>query len=381
MVGGPGRRVGRVCITLPAQGRDYDELVSVLAAVVQELGGEPFFVRDGDRAALEADVVILFGKCSAFDASARLLGAHATRRPATVLWHVEPLPPGPIPAQAQNAARRLARCDLNRLPPLLSTLVRSVPGHRLLVNWIRQAYCAPLVRRCHWESRTPTGHVHAREWYHAVKHALWFQQRHSGAWCDFVAASTMPRCQVLTQMGIPCEYAPLGYHPLWGTNQGTDRDIDVVFLGRVRHTGRERLLGRIERQLTRAGVKLVVADRSCYGENRTKLLNRARISLDLAKNTWEMPVLRLLVSMACGALVVSNCPLAPHPFRETHLVRVDSDSLVVAILEHLHNEPARRQIAEAAYHHLTTELAWYPVVARLLQRALAQRRACYGVTL
>ncbi len=379
--GGPRRRVGRVCITLPALGRDYDELVSVLAAVVQELGGEPFFVQDGDRAVLEADAVILFGKCSAFDHSARLLSDHATRRPATVLWHVEPLPPGPIPAQAENAARRLVRCDLNRLPPPLSTLVRSVPGHSLLVNWVRQAYSAPLVRRCHWEGRTPNGRVHGREWYHAVKHALWFQQQYSSAWCDFVAVSTMPKCQVLTQMGIPCEYAPLGHHPLWGTNQGADRDIDVVFLGRVKQTGRERLLGRIERQLAKAGVKVVVADHGCYGENRTKLLNRARISLDLAKNTWEMPVLRLLVSMACGALVVSNCPLAPYPFRETHLVRVDSDSLAAAILEHLHDEPARRQITEAAYHYLTTELAWYPVVARVLQRALIKQRTCQGVAI
>ncbi len=379
--GGLRHHVGRVCITLPAQGRDYDELVSVLAAVVRELGGEPFLVRDGDHAVLEADVAILFGKCSAFDDSARLLSAHAKRRPATVLWHVEPLPPGPIPAQAENAARRLVRCDLNRLPHPLPALVRSVPGHSLLVNLVRQAHSAPLVRRCQWESRTPDGRVHGREWFHAVKHALWFQQRYSSAWCDFVAASTMPRCRVLTQMGIPCEYAPLGYHPLWGTNQGTHRDIDVVFLGRVQQTGRERLLGRIERRLAQAGVKLVVADHDCYGETRAKLLNRARISLDLAKNTWEMPVLRLLVSMACGALVITNCPLDPYPFQEAHLVRVDSASLAAAILEHLHNEPARRQIAEAAYHYLTTELAWYPVVARILQCALAKRRTCQGVVL
>jgi hypothetical protein len=377
-VGGQRTRVGRACIALPAQGRDYEELVSVLAAVVQELGGKPFFVRDGDRAILEADVVILFGKCSAFETSARLLSAHATQRPATVLWHVEPLPPGPIPAQAENAARRLVRCDLNELPHPLPALVRSVPGHSLLVNLVRQAYSAPLVRRCHWEDRTPDGFVHGREWYHAVTHALWFQQRYSSTWCDFVAASTMPRCRVLTEMGIPCEYAPLGYHPLWGTNQGADRDIDVVFLGRVKQTGRERLLGRIERRLAKAGVKLVVADHDCYDEDRIKLLNRARISLDLAKNTWEMPVLRLLVSMACGALVVSNCPLDPYPFREEHLVRVDSDSLAAAILEHLHNEPARRQITEAAHRYLTTELAWSPVVARLLQRALAQQRTCQG---
>lgn len=371
---------GRVCITLPAQGRDYDELVSVLAAVVQGLGGSTFLVRDGDRSALEADVVILFGKCSAFDASARLLSAHAARRPATVLWQVEPLPPGIIPAGAEKAAQRLACCDFNQLPGPLPTLVRCIPGHSLFFNLARHALCAQVVERCGWDDRTRNGRVHPREWYHAVQHALWLQQRYSGAWCDFVAASTVPRCHVLTAMGIPCEYAPLGYHPRWGTDQRGNRDIDVVFLGHVKRTGRQRLLGRIERRLAGAGVKLVVADHGCYGENRTKLLNRARISLDLAKNTWEMPVLRPLVSMACGALVVSNCPLDPYPFRDEHLVRVGSDRLVAAILEHLHHEPARRRITEAAYHHLTSELPWPPVVSRVLQRALAERRICRGAT-
>jgi hypothetical protein len=381
-VTGDGDRpsLGRVCLTLPAQGRDYDELVSVLAAVVQELGGRAFVVRDGDRSILEADAAILFGKCSAFEASAKLLSAHAARRPATVLWQVEPLPPSSIPAGAENAARRLARCDVNRLPSPLPTLVRCVPGHSLFFNFVRRALCAQLVGRCGWEGQTGRGRVHPRQWYHAVQHALWLQQQYSGTWCDFVAASTVPRCHVLTQMGIPCEYAPLGYHSLWGTNQRTQRDIDVVFLGHVKRTGRQRLLGQIERQLAQAGVKLVVADHDCYGENRTKLLNRARISLDLAKNTWEMPVLRLLVSMACGALVVSDCPLDPYPFREEHLVRVGSDRLVAAILEHLRNEPARRRVVEAARHHLTTELAWRPVVSRVLQRALAQRRTYQGAT-
>ena len=63
-------------------------------------------------------------------------------------------------------------------------------------------------------------------------------------------------------------------------------------------------------------------------------------------NTWEMPVLRLMVSMACGALVVSNRPVDPYPFREEHLVRVDSESLASAILEHLRDESKRRRIAE-----------------------------------
>jgi hypothetical protein len=378
---GEDQRPGRVCLTLPARGRDYDEPVSVLAAVVQELGGEVFTARDGDPSLLTADAVILFGKCSAFDGSAQLLAAHAAQRPSTVLWHVEPLPPRPIPPEAEKAARRLARCDFNRLPQPLPTLVRCVPGHSRWWGLVRWARCRQMVRRYGWDQRADSRSIHPRVWYHAVQHALWLRQRYSRTWCDLVAASTQPRCRVLTEMGIPCEYAPFGYHSRWGTTSRSQRDVDVVFLGRVKGTGRERLLRRIERGLARADVKLVVADQGCYGDQRTELLNRARISLDLTQATWEMPVLRLLTSMACGALVVSNCPLDPYPFRAEYLVRADSDCLEAAILAQLADEPARRRRAEAAYHYLTTELTWRAVVTRVLQRARVQRTAGAGALL
>jgi hypothetical protein len=370
-MGHPGDSAGCVCIVLPAQGQAYDEMASVLAAIVRELGWDAFLARDGDPSLLDSDVAILFGRCSAFDASAELLSAHSTRRPATVLWHVELLPPGAIPASAEPTARRLARCELDRLPPV----VRHIPAHGLFVNLARRALCARLTARCGWDRR-----VHPREWFHAVQNVVWLRQQYSRGWCDLIAAGTQQRCRVLTEMGIACEYAPLGYHPLWGTNLGQDRDIDVVFLGRTHRTGREDMLRRVERELAQAGVKLVVVDRDCYGEDRTRLLNRAKISIDLVKNTWEMPLLRLLVSMGCGALVVSNCSVDPYPLREEHLVRVDSDSLVPAILEHLRDEPARRRIVEAAGRYVTDELSWSPVVSRVLQRALAQHEAYQGAT-
>jgi hypothetical protein len=375
-----GTGLGCVCITLPARGQDYDEPVSVLAAVVRELGGEVFVVRDGDHSVPAADVVILFGKCTTFDGSVRRLRDQATRRPATVLWHIEPLPPDAIPAKAEKAARRLAHCEVNQLPGFLPILARSVPGHSYLLNLVRRACCARLVERCGWNGRTDGRCVHPREWYHAVQNAVWLHERYTHDWCDLVAASTPPRCEVLTRMGIPCEYAPLGYHPLWGTNQGRDRDVDVLFLGRVKRTGREPLLCRLDRQLAGAGVKLLVIERDCYGAQRTELLNRTRICLDLTKNTWETPVLRLLTSMACGALVVSNGPADPYPFRDEHLVRADAEALGAAILEHLRDEPKRRRIAEAACRYVTMELAWGPVVARVLQRACTLRNTCKGVT-
>jgi hypothetical protein len=122
-------------------------------------------------------------------------------------------------------------------------------------------------------------------------------------------------------------------------------------------------------------VKLVVADCNCYGENRP-LLNRARIS-----PIWpngEMWRWGCWSAWRVGALVVS-VPL--DPTRSERRLSASTRSLAAAILEHLHNEPARRQITEAAYHYLTTELAWHPIVARILQRALTKQRTCQGVAL
>ena len=212
--------VGRVCMTLPSQGHAYDEMVSVLTAVVQELGGDVFLARDGDRTIMEADVTILFGRCAAFGDS----------------------------AYAEEAARKLVRCGVGKLPKPLRSLIRCVPSHSSLVNLLRRIRCAQLARRCGWDRRFPDDRVHAREWHHAVENALWLKQWYSDTWCDCLAVSTMPRRRLLTEMGIPCEYAPLGYHPLWGTDRGEDRDLDVVFLGHVKRTGRERLVSRIARR-------------------------------------------------------------------------------------------------------------------------------------
>jgi spore maturation protein CgeB len=168
-------------------------------------------------------------------------------------------------------------------------------------------------------------------------------------------------------MGIPCEYAALGYHSQWGHDLGLRRDVDVVFLGRVRQTSRERVFAHIRRQLRQQGIELTAIERGCYGQDRTKLLNRTRIALDLVQHPWEMPLARLLASMACGALVVSNWTSDPYPFRAEHLVRAESHRLADTILYYLGAESERRRIAEAAQWYVTNELTWDKTVSHLLR--------------
>jgi len=370
---------GFVCIVLPELGTDYDEAGSILACIVQESGRPVCVLRDGDPSILQAEALILFGKCSAFTQSARLLGAHATRRPVTILWHIEPLLPGILPDRAMATARRLAQCDWNLLPPPLPTVVRCVPAHNLLRDAARSALSAKLKRLAAWEAEPAYADVHPRQWHHAAQHYLWLRRWHSPAWCDLVAASTISRCNILTQMGICCEYAPLGHHRAWGEDLGIQRDIDVLFLGRVKRTSRRPILHRLGRRLGDRGVRLVLVERDCYGPERTRLLSRTRIALDIVQHAWEMPILRLLISMACGAMVVSNWTSAPHPFRAEHLVRADLDAFVDTILYYLNHESERSAIAESARCFLTSKLSWHPVVCHVLRRGREHFEARSGV--
>mgnify|MGYP005850221301 CR=1 FL=1 len=370
---------GSVCIVLPERGTDYDEAGSILARIVQESGRPACMLRDGAPSILDADTLILFGKCSAFTQSARLLGAHPARRPVTILWHIEPLLPGVLPDRAMATARRLARCDWSLLPAPLASVVKYVPAHNLLRDAARSALSAKLKRLAAWEAESACAEVHPRQWHHAAQHYMWLGQWHSRNWCDLVAASTIPRCNVLMQMGICWEYAPMGYHPAWGEDLGIERDIEVLFLGRVKRTSRQPILHRLGRRLQDKGVRLVLVERGCYGPDRTRLLSRTRIALDIAQHAWEMPLLRLLISMACGAMVVSNWRSDPHPLHAEHLVRADLDALVDTILYYLNHESERRAIAESARCFVTSELTWNPVVWHVLQRGREQFEARSGV--
>ena len=146
---GSGAR-GRACVALPAHGVDYDEIGAVLAQVIQELGWDVTVVRDGDVASLHADALIMFGKCSAFPHLAKILSERPARRPATVLWHIEPLPPGIVPPQAECLSRLLARCDWNQLPSTLSVPAKCIPGHNLVRDMARSVLSARLSRRAGW---------------------------------------------------------------------------------------------------------------------------------------------------------------------------------------------------------------------------------------
>ncbi len=106
----------------------------------------------------------------------------------------------------------------------------------------------------------------------------------------------------LCELGIPSTFVPIGYTPTLGRSLAHGgRDIDVLFFGHV-SSRRRWLLNKIDAALRQAGYKLKVIERDCYGDDRTAILNRSKIVLNLHKFPWEFAGQRLLMAMSLPVL-------------------------------------------------------------------------------
>ena len=152
----------------------------------------------------------------------------------------------------------------------------------------------------------------------------------------------------------------------------TERDIDVLFLGCVRKTRRASILARLRDELDRRGIKLHIADRDCFGLQRTRLLNRAKIVLNLLKFPWDFPGLRLLMSAGCGAVVVSDTSKDTTPFISgQHFVPATVKEMPAVITHYLHDQQARQRIVEQAYEFVSTELTMDSSLNQILKHVSA----------
>jgi hypothetical protein len=130
----------------------------------------------------------------------------------------------------------------------------------------------------------------------------------------------------------------------------------VVFLGTVAQ-GRDRLLTQVQETLVRHGYQFTIVDKGCYGEERTRLLNRAKIILYLRGYPWETPRMRLVMAMGCKTMVVAETFEDTLPFRPgEHLATSPSHNLAGTLVSYLRNDSTRQRIADAAYSFLINDL-------------------------
>lgn len=189
----------------------------------------------------------------------------------------------------------------------------------------------------------------------------------AAGWLDLVAVQSEEQAERARALGARVVVVPWGYDASLGSDLGLERDVPVLFLGALDTPRRRRLVAR----LRRAGVPVSTAgswsDPACWGEERTRLLNRTRILLDLHRRPGTLSGLRQVLGMANGALVVGEPIRRPEPFVPgEHLVTSPVEELPGTIARLLADEPERARLAAAGHRLVTQELRLERTIAPLV---------------
>lgn len=178
-------------------------------------------------------------------------------------------------------------------------------------------------------------------------------------------------------MGIPVQYARWGLlDEAHGDENETERDIDVLWIGTRRTQRRSKLLDEVIGQLDALGKSTYVVDGvnhpPVYGRERSQLLGRAKITLNLLP-TWYDSALAYrwpLVAASRSLLVTEeSLPHAPEYRAGEHYVSAPVSSLVETICHYLDHPEKRAPIVERAYHAVMNEHSILDSVRRIMRQA------------
>jgi hypothetical protein len=191
---------------------------------------------------------------------------------------------------------------------------------------------------------------------------------------DVLADSSALHVKLYMRQGLSTLFAPWGVSRSCYADLDLDRDIDVLWMGKRGTRRRSRLLDRVRRELRRYGVEMYMCDNEehpfVFGDERTRILNRAKVTLNLARTWHDDNFSRFTFAMPNRSLVISE-PLLPHcpayiPGR--HYVSVPVDALASTIHFYLNDDAARSRIVEAA-HRLVFEHPFAKSIEAVLQAA------------
>ena len=192
---------------------------------------------------------------------------------------------------------------------------------------------------------------------------------------DVLAVGSKWIAHYLSERGFPAMVAYIGHTPAWGAPLGLERDISVLWLGKVATARRRAVLEQIAATLRQEGIEMLRVDGEnhpyVFGEERTRLLNRSKITLNVLRTPWDNHSLRYFLAAANRSLIVTE-PTAPHtPFVPgKHLVEAELEQMAQTIRSYLADDEARRTITEQAHRLVTGELTMKRSIARIVDRAL-----------
>lgn len=185
---------------------------------------------------------------------------------------------------------------------------------------------------------------------------------------DLIAVTSELRAAHLRPFGFDLITVPLGYHPIYGQDLNTPRDIDVCVLGGDTRR-RRRLLQGVRQALE--GMQIQVALQSqLFGSQRTAYLNRTKIMLNFLLTPHDFTGLRFIIAAANKVLVVTEPMLDSAPFvADRHFVVASPKEMADRVLYYLNHEQERRAIVDEAYRFVTQDLTMGKMIGRLLSHS------------
>lgn len=305
-------------------------------ATLLRSGCEVTEAADGHLDLASADVVLITGNAAWFPRLCRqLIDTPPLLRPLTVIRHDEPLPP---PPGSGLASPRLTWRE-----------------------WARILRGDPNATDCYTNAR-------------------FLRRLASASLPDLLVVSSIGQQEYLASVGIAARWVPKGYRDSYGDDLGLPRTIDVLSLANHDLPRRKSVI----ESLRRRGISVETVgdyfDPACYGDTRTRLLNRSRILVNVLRDPGlSLGQSRLTLGMANRTLVVSEPLYRPDPFvAGRHYVSVTVEEMPVAIVHYLARDDERRTIVDAAYRFVHSDLTESAATARILgmirERLAADRR-------
>jgi len=323
-----------------------DGMAEAIHAALTSLGHTATLVDWNKPLPLDAQVVFSQGPYGHFlEVPYQISRRPAGERPVLVHWNDEGLPDLKLPWPVLRALGG-ARSWLGRLPH------SATPAARALAQ-------TPPVR---WINRRMFRFSYLGDYHFAY---------HQG-WLTLLVDFSKIYAKLHSQHGLPTLAVPWGSVPGWYADLGLERDIDVLWMGARAGRRRSGLLDRVRAELRALGVEMYVADNQeqpfIFGDERTRFLNRAKITLNLTRTWYDDNFLRFPIVMPNRSLVVSE-PLLPHCtdyVAGTHYVAAPIPELARTIHAYLQNEAERARLVEQAYHLITTTLTLENCVGRIM---------------
>lgn len=344
------------------------EMGVMIRDVLRELGFDAW--TEKEIRCDEVDVVILPSDSIGLDLLGRM-GEARVRRAVTILWLVDPLPPPGLSARAEAIGLRIAKMDWRRLLPRSwgEIVHKYFPFGREVVRLGRKILIRKLRKEIAQNGEIDYLCCEYREWERVMVRYYRLREYMRYGYIDYLFTTTKAKHRFLAERAYDVQFVPFGYHRSFGEYHGLERDVDVLFLGRLNNKKREVLLHNLSVELSAQGVELKIVDSDCYGAERTKLLNRTKISIDLPRVPWDFAIERFLISMSCGALLVSEGKQPAEPFRAgVHFVQTQAADMAGTILRYLRNERERAEISMAAYEFVNKEITLKKSVTEVLTK-------------